>query len=260
MAAITAITDTVHFAQTDLVNWTLVADDTGLLIIDAGFPGHRDEVLDSVRAARVRRRRHPRLPAHPRARRPLRLGDLVRQNPWHAGLLPRRRGRPRPPRVPRAGVTRGPGHQVVAAPLPEVDRRDRPQGRDEPRRHPDRTRAHRRGRRGPAGHPDGDSHPRPHRRALLVPRRRRTGQRRCTGDGASRCRPAADRSCCPACSTTIRTAVCAAWRRSGCSTPRWCCPDTARYGGVRPRGRRAGRAMTSIPLAESVIRRKFRRP
>jgi glyoxylase-like metal-dependent hydrolase (beta-lactamase superfamily II) len=49
MAAITAITDTVHFAQTDLVNWTLVADDTGLLIIDAGFPGHRDEVLASVR-------------------------------------------------------------------------------------------------------------------------------------------------------------------------------------------------------------------
>jgi glyoxylase-like metal-dependent hydrolase (beta-lactamase superfamily II) len=49
MAAITAITDTVHFAHTDLVNWTLVADDAGLLIIDAGFPGQRDEVLDSVR-------------------------------------------------------------------------------------------------------------------------------------------------------------------------------------------------------------------
>ncbi|MDT5189317.1 MAG: hypothetical protein QOG79_5884 [Mycobacterium sp.] len=48
MAALTAITDTVHFAHTDLVNWTLVADDTGLLIIDAGFPGQRDEVLDSV--------------------------------------------------------------------------------------------------------------------------------------------------------------------------------------------------------------------
>jgi glyoxylase-like metal-dependent hydrolase (beta-lactamase superfamily II) len=49
MAAITAITDTVHFAQTDLVNWTLVADDTGVLIIDSGFPGQRNEVLDSVR-------------------------------------------------------------------------------------------------------------------------------------------------------------------------------------------------------------------
>lgn len=43
------ITDTVHFAHTDLVNWTLVADDTGVVLIDAGFPGQRDEVLDSVR-------------------------------------------------------------------------------------------------------------------------------------------------------------------------------------------------------------------
>jgi glyoxylase-like metal-dependent hydrolase (beta-lactamase superfamily II) len=49
MAALTAITDTVHFAHTDLVNWTLVADDTGVVLIDAGFPGQRDEVLDSVR-------------------------------------------------------------------------------------------------------------------------------------------------------------------------------------------------------------------
>ena len=46
---LTQITDTVHFAHTDLVNWTLVADDSGLLIIDAGFPGQRDEVLDSIR-------------------------------------------------------------------------------------------------------------------------------------------------------------------------------------------------------------------
>lgn len=49
MAALTAITDTVHFAHTELVNWTLVTDDTGILVIDAGFPGHRDEVLASVR-------------------------------------------------------------------------------------------------------------------------------------------------------------------------------------------------------------------
>ena len=46
---LTQLTDTVHFAQTDLVNWTLVADDTGLLIIDAGYPGKREEVLGSVR-------------------------------------------------------------------------------------------------------------------------------------------------------------------------------------------------------------------
>lgn len=49
MAALTAITDTVYFAQTDLVNWTLVTDGSGVVIIDAGFPGQRDEVLDSVR-------------------------------------------------------------------------------------------------------------------------------------------------------------------------------------------------------------------
>ena len=42
---LTAITDTVHFAQTDLVNWTLVTDDSGVVIIDAGFPGQRDDVL-----------------------------------------------------------------------------------------------------------------------------------------------------------------------------------------------------------------------
>jgi glyoxylase-like metal-dependent hydrolase (beta-lactamase superfamily II) len=46
---LTQLTDTVHFAQTELVNWTLVTDDTGLLIIDAGFPGQRDDVLASIR-------------------------------------------------------------------------------------------------------------------------------------------------------------------------------------------------------------------
>lgn len=46
---LTAVTEHVHFAQTDLVNWTLVTDDTGVLLIDAGYPGHRDEVVDSVR-------------------------------------------------------------------------------------------------------------------------------------------------------------------------------------------------------------------
>jgi glyoxylase-like metal-dependent hydrolase (beta-lactamase superfamily II) len=49
MAALTAITDFVHFAHTDLVNWTLVTDGEGVVIIDAGFPGQRDEVLGSVR-------------------------------------------------------------------------------------------------------------------------------------------------------------------------------------------------------------------
>src|SRR5215208_5643731 len=50
MAAVpTAITDTVHFVQTDLVNWTLVTGGDGVMLIDAGFPGHRDEVLGSLR-------------------------------------------------------------------------------------------------------------------------------------------------------------------------------------------------------------------
>jgi glyoxylase-like metal-dependent hydrolase (beta-lactamase superfamily II) len=46
---LTQITDTVHFAQTDMVNWTLVTDDAGLLIIDAGYPRQREDVLASVR-------------------------------------------------------------------------------------------------------------------------------------------------------------------------------------------------------------------
>ncbi|RDH74037.1 MBL fold metallo-hydrolase [Mycolicibacterium moriokaense] len=48
-AALTAITDTVHFAYTDLVNWTLVADDSGVMLIDAGYPGSRDDVVASLR-------------------------------------------------------------------------------------------------------------------------------------------------------------------------------------------------------------------
>jgi len=47
--ALTAITDRVQFAQTDLVNWTVVTDDSGVMLIDAGFPGSRDDVLISLR-------------------------------------------------------------------------------------------------------------------------------------------------------------------------------------------------------------------
>ena len=46
---LSAITDNIHFAQTDLVNWTLVTGDEGVILIDAGFPGQRDEVLGSLR-------------------------------------------------------------------------------------------------------------------------------------------------------------------------------------------------------------------
>jgi glyoxylase-like metal-dependent hydrolase (beta-lactamase superfamily II) len=42
--ALTAVTDSVHFAYTDLVNWTLVTDDTGVILIDAGYG------FDDVRA------------------------------------------------------------------------------------------------------------------------------------------------------------------------------------------------------------------
>lgn len=44
------ITEHIYFAQTDLVNWTLVTDGDGVMLIDAGFPGQRAEVLDTVRA------------------------------------------------------------------------------------------------------------------------------------------------------------------------------------------------------------------
>jgi len=46
----TAVTDRLHLAHTALVNWTLVTGDGGVLLIDAGFPGQRDDVLASLRA------------------------------------------------------------------------------------------------------------------------------------------------------------------------------------------------------------------
>lgn len=48
-ADLIAITERVHLAHTDLVNWTVVADDAGVMLIDAGFPGSRDDVLTSLR-------------------------------------------------------------------------------------------------------------------------------------------------------------------------------------------------------------------
>lgn len=46
--AVTGLTARVHIAQTPLVNWTLVTDDSGVLLIDAGYPGNRDDVLTSL--------------------------------------------------------------------------------------------------------------------------------------------------------------------------------------------------------------------
>ncbi len=47
--ALTAVTEHVHMAYTPLVNWTLVTDDSGVMLIDAGFPGSRPDVLASLR-------------------------------------------------------------------------------------------------------------------------------------------------------------------------------------------------------------------
>jgi glyoxylase-like metal-dependent hydrolase (beta-lactamase superfamily II) len=44
-----AVTEHVHLAQGGAVNWTLVTDERGVLLIDAGYPGDRDDVLDSLR-------------------------------------------------------------------------------------------------------------------------------------------------------------------------------------------------------------------
>jgi glyoxylase-like metal-dependent hydrolase (beta-lactamase superfamily II) len=43
------VTDHVYVAKTDLVNWTLVTDEDGVLLIDSGFPGQRPEVLASLK-------------------------------------------------------------------------------------------------------------------------------------------------------------------------------------------------------------------
>ena len=43
------VTDTVYLARGQAVNWTVVADDTGVMLIDAGYPGDREDVLASLR-------------------------------------------------------------------------------------------------------------------------------------------------------------------------------------------------------------------
>ena len=49
---LTTVTDRVHFVYTDLVNWTVVTgsqeDGGGAMLIDAGYPGSRTDVLDSL--------------------------------------------------------------------------------------------------------------------------------------------------------------------------------------------------------------------
>ena len=45
---LTAVTERLHMAATPLVNWTVVTDESGVLLIDAGYPGSREEVLTSL--------------------------------------------------------------------------------------------------------------------------------------------------------------------------------------------------------------------
>ncbi|OBK17709.1 MBL fold metallo-hydrolase [Mycobacterium asiaticum] len=49
MAQLIQITDNVHLAHGPAVNWVLVTDDSGVMLIDAGYPGDREEVLTSLR-------------------------------------------------------------------------------------------------------------------------------------------------------------------------------------------------------------------
>jgi glyoxylase-like metal-dependent hydrolase (beta-lactamase superfamily II) len=50
LVEVVPVTERVHFARGDAVNWVLVADDTGVLLIDAGYPGDRADVLASLGA------------------------------------------------------------------------------------------------------------------------------------------------------------------------------------------------------------------
>jgi len=47
---LTTVAEGVHLAQTPLVNWTLISDGAGVMLIDAGFPGNRDDVLTSLKS------------------------------------------------------------------------------------------------------------------------------------------------------------------------------------------------------------------
>lgn len=44
------VTDRVHLARGEAVNWLLVTGDTGITLIDAGYPGDRTDVLASLGA------------------------------------------------------------------------------------------------------------------------------------------------------------------------------------------------------------------
>jgi glyoxylase-like metal-dependent hydrolase (beta-lactamase superfamily II) len=43
-----AVTESVHLAHGEAVNWLLVTDDSGVMLVDAGYPGDRADVLSSL--------------------------------------------------------------------------------------------------------------------------------------------------------------------------------------------------------------------
>lgn len=51
---LTQVADNIHLAETGLVNWTLLTDGQDVTLVDAGYPGHHDRVIESL--ARIGRR------------------------------------------------------------------------------------------------------------------------------------------------------------------------------------------------------------
>ena len=45
---LTRVIETVHLTQGEAVNWLLVTDDNGVMLVDAGYPGDRDDVVASL--------------------------------------------------------------------------------------------------------------------------------------------------------------------------------------------------------------------
>ena len=168
----------------------LVADDTGVMLIDAGFPGSRDDVLASLRQLGF-------------GVDDLRAILLTHAHIDHFGSaiwFAKTHGTPvychadevghaKREYLEQASPVDVAAHALAAA-LAEVVGGDQPQGCVHARRHPDRAGADRGRRRRTARCADGHPEPGTHRRALLVRRRRRAGQRRRAGDGASRSPPA----------------------------------------------------------------------
>ena len=180
-AALTAITDSVHFAHTDLVNWTLVTDGDGVMLIDAGFPGSRDDVLASLRQLGF-------------GVDDLRAILLTHAHIDHFGSaiwFAKTHGTPVYCHAAEVGHSKR-EYLEQASPVDVAKHIWQPRwlkwsvaitrkGGADARRHPDHAGADRRRRGRPARHADGDSHPGPHRRALLVRGRRCAGQRRRAG-------------------------------------------------------------------------------